>query len=471
MSDLSQQQSSDRGVLLTSLAISSAFLMEMLDSTIIVSAIPAIAQEFAVDPLRVNLTISLYLMMLAACIPASGWLADRFGARRIFLIAMALFMGTSIFAALAPNFESLVVMRMLQGAAGALMTPIGRLLLIRNTAKEQLAAAIAWMSMPALIGPVLGPLIGGYIVTYIDWRWIFAVKIPFGLVGMYCVVKLIQKDQHTPKYRFDASGFAVCFLVLASLQIVMEQFVHRFLPIWLIAVLLIGAPLFTAWYVKHQARIDKPALDLSLFSLRLFNIGFWAGSLSRIGFNALPFLLQLQLQLGFGWTAAEAGWVVFIVAASALVLKPIMRRILKRFGFRTTLSCTALLGAVSISAIGLVTAETPILILAALVFLFGLFRSLQFNTTNTLLFADIPKERQSQSTALGGVGQQISMAMGISVAAVLVAQIAQLGVSATADTISISIHVVAVITAISGLAFLKLHPHDGASVSHHMAKN
>lgn len=465
------QKNSDKSTLLISLAISSAFLIEMLDSTIIVSAISAIAQEFAVDPLRVNLTISLYLMMLAACIPASGWLADRFGAKRVFLIAMVLFMGTSILAALAPDFESLVVMRMLQGASGALMTPIGRLLLIRNTKKEQLAAAIAWMSMPALIGPVLGPLVGGYIVTYIDWRWIFAVKIPFGLIGMVCVAKLIKKDTYTPKYRFDLKGFGGCFVVLASLQIIMEQFVHRFLPIWTIAVLLLITPLLIAWYLHHQSIIKKPALDLSLLSLRLFNVGFWAGGLSRVGFNALPFLLQLQLQLGFGWSAAEAGWVVFIIAASALILKPIMRLILKQFGFKTTLIGTALLGATSIWNISLVTQDTHIQVLVLLVFFFGLFRSLQFNTTNTLLYADIPTELQSQSTSLGSVGQQVSMALGISIAAILVAQITQLYGHLSADAISASMQIVAVITALSSVGFIKLRALDGATVSRYKAKD
>ncbi len=464
-------QSRPTSVLLVSLAISSAFLMEMLDSSIIVSAIPAIAQDFGIEPLRVNLTVSLYLMALAAFIPASGWLADRFGAKRLFLVAMVAFMGTSLLAAAAPNFTTLVLMRLLQGAAGALMTPVGRLLLIRSTPKSELASAIAWMSMPALIGPVLGPILGGYIVTYFSWPWIFVVKIPFGLLGMWCIARYVPRDALASAYRFDGYGFMLCALTLALAQLVLEQLVHVFLPHVVIVCFVLWIPIGLTLYLRHFKRSHKPALDLSLLNLRLFRIGFWAGGLSRIGFNALPFLLQLQLQLGFGWTAAKAGWIVFIIAGGALLLKPMMRRVLERFGFRLTLFGNAVFGAATIWVLGLMTSATSIWLLALVVFLFGLSRSLQFNTTNTLLFAEIPKARQSASTALGGVGQQISMALGISVAAILVAQLERCGFAIPAHAMAIAIQITAAITLISGLCFLRLAPMDGAAVSHHKAAN
>lgn len=468
---MSDQSIRKNSVLLISLAISSAFLMEMLDSSIIVAAIPAIAGDFHVEPLRVNLTISLYLMALGAFIPASGWLADRFGAKRVFLYAMGAFMGSSLLAALSPNFTVLVLMRILQGIAGALMTPVGRLLLIRSTRKEELAEAIAWMSMPALIGPVLGPLLGGYIVTYFDWQWIFVVKIPFGLAGMWCIARFVPKDALAEAYRFDAKGFMLCAAFLAAAQLLMEQLVHQFLPMSVIIAFIVFVPLSLFLYTNHYSKLDKPALDLSLLKLKLFRIGFWSGGLSRIGFNALPFLLQLQLQIGFGWSAAKAGWIVFIIAAGALLLKPMMRRVLEQFGFRLTLCFNALFGSMAIWLLSTMTANTHIGWLVAVVFLFGLSRSLQFNTTNTLLFADIPKARQSASTALGGVGQQISMALGISVAAVLVAQLQHLGMTIPSDSMGFAMKVIAIITAVSGLCFLKLAPADGAQVSRHKAIN
>lgn len=454
-----------------SLSISAAFLMEGLDSTIMVSAIPAIATDFGIEPLRVNLAISIYLVTLAAVIPASSWLADRFGAKRIFLWAMAGFMIMSFGAALAQDLTTLVVMRALQAVAGALMTPIGRLLLIRAAPKDQLASAIAWMSTPALIGPVLGPLIGGYVVTYASWQWIFLVKVPFGVLGIIFAARLLPADEPGRRYRFDTLGFLFCAIFLGACQLLLDQLVHVFLPLPAILALLVMMPVCAVAYSRHMRERIAPALDLTLLKIRLFRVGFFAGGLSRLGFNALPFLFQLQLQLGFGWSAADAGWIVFIVAASAIALKPMMRRVLAQFGFRMTLFSNAMIGAVTIVAIGLIRPETPIAITVCLIFLFGVFRSLQFNTTNTLLFAEIPKERQSASTSLGSVGQQLSMGLGISVAAVLVAQMQSFGLTVSADAISASIYIIAGLTAVSGLLFLGLNHADGAEVSRHKAYN
>ncbi len=457
--------------MLLSLAISTAFLMEGLDSTIMVAAIPAIAADFHIEPLRINLAISVYLMTLAAVIPASSWLADRFGAKRTFLLAMALFMLSSLAAAFAQNLTQLVLMRALQAVAGALMTPVGRLLLIRSAPKDQLANAIAWMSMPALIGPVLGPLLGGFIVTYASWPFIFLVKMPFGILGMIFAARLLPPDEPGKRYDFDLLGFAYCAAFLGAVQLLLDQLVHRFLSPVAIIALIILLPVAALAYLRHVRGRPIPALDLSLLKLKLFRIGFFAGGLSRLGFNALPFLFQLQLQLGFGWSAADAGSVVFVIAASAILLKPMMRRALARFGFRITLVGNAMLGAAITAVLGFVGPDTPVAVMVVLVFLFGVMRSLQFNTTNTLLFAEIPRERQSASTSLGGVGQQLSMGLGISVAAVLVAQLQAFGLSIAAEAISVAIFIVAGLTALSGLFFLRLNQADGADVSRHRAAN
>lgn len=455
--------------MLLSLSISAAFLMEGLDSTIMVSAIPAIAADFGIEPLRINLALSIYLVTLAAVIPANAWLADRFGAKRIFLWAMGAFMLLSVGAALAQDLTTLVVMRALQAVAGALMTPVGRLLLIRAAPKDQLASAIAWMSTPALIGPVLGPLIGGYVVTYLSWQWIFFVKIPFGILGMIFAARLLPPDEPGERYNFDLWGFVVCAAFLGAAQLLLDQLVHVFLPMPVIIAMVAVLPVCALSYACHMRRHAAPVLDLTLLKLRLFRVGFFGGGLSRLGFNALPFLFQLQLQIGFGWSAADAGWIVFIVAASAIALKPMMRRVLAQFGFKVTLFGNAMIGAVTIALVGMVEADTPLAAMVCIVFLFGVMRSLQFNTTNTLLFADIPKARQSASTSLGGVGQQLSMGLGISVAAVLVAQIQSMGVSVPAEAISASIFIIAGLTAVSGLFFLGLQHADGADVSRHKA--
>lgn len=462
-------RSSPNATLLLSLAISAAFLMETLDSTIMVAAIPAMAADFGVAALRVNVAISLYLVTMAATIPASSWFADRFGAKRVFLWAMVGFMVTSLGAALSPNLTTLVAMRVLQAIAGALMTPVGRLLLIRSTPKDQLAAAIAWMSTPALIGPVLAPLVGGYIVTYASWPWIFLVKIPFGIAGWILAARLLPADAPAMRYRFDGYGFLLCAVFLAIVQLALEQFVHRFLPLPVLWLLLAVLPAVAWAFTRHARGGRTVVLDFSLLQLRLFSSAFYAGGLSRIGLNALPFLLQLQLQLGFGWSAAKAGWVVLVVAASALLLKPLMRQVLARLGFRHTLFANAMVGAASTALLACTTADTSLIVLVSLVFIFGVARSLQFNTTNTLLYADIPKTRQSAGAALGGVGQQLSMALGISVAAAAVAQLQAFGLHVPAHAISGAMAIVAALTAVSGLLFLRLAPEDGAEVSHHLA--
>lgn len=470
MSD-TRRPTSGRGLLLLALTISGAFLMEQLDATILVAAIPAIAADFGVEPLRINLAVSLYLVTMGAMIPASSWMADRFGAKRVFLWAIAGFLLTSIGAALAQNLTTLIVVRVVQAISGAMMTPVGRLLLIRNVPREELANAIAWMSMPALIGPVLGPLLGGWLVTYADWPWIFLVKVPIGVVALILGLRLLPADEPQAPGAFDARGFLLCAFVLAAAQLVLDQLVHAFLPAPVTLALVVALPLAALAFLRQSRRTAKPALDLTLLRLRMFRIAFLAGGLSRMGLNAVPFLLQLQLQLGFGWTAAKAGSVVFAVAAGALVLKPMMRRVLGTLGFRRTLVWNALAGAALTAALAAMGDTTPEAVILALVTAYGVSRSLQFNAVNTLLFADIPKERQSASTALGGVGQQLSMGLGISGAAVLVAQFQATGIASDAHAIGLALGVTAGVTALSGLLFLFLDHADGAAVSGARAKS
>ncbi len=453
-------------LVLTALVISCAFLMETLDSTILIAALPAIAADFGVEPLRVNLAVTIYLVTLAAMIPASSWLADRLGARRVFLWAIFSFMVASVGAALSTSLTMLVVMRVLQATAGAMMTPVGRLLLIRAAPREELANAIAWMSMPVLIGPVLGPMLGGWLVTYASWPWIFLVNLPIGAAALLVVPRVLPRDTQTEARPFDLRGFLLCAVFLAAAQLVLDQLVHPFLPPVVQVMLAVAIPLAGVAYWWHGRRVARPALDLSLWKLRLFRIGFFSGGLSRAGLNAVPFLLQLQLQLGFGWTAAKAGTTVFAVAAGALVLKPLMRSVLGVLGFRRTLFWNGLLGAALTVCIGLLTASTPEWLILGVVLAYGVARSLQFNAVNTLLYADVPDERKSASTALGGVGQQVSMALGISVAAILVAQFRGAGMAPQAQAISAALFLVAALTAVSALLFYRsMTAEDGASVT------
>lgn len=456
----------DRAVLPLALTVSVAFLIETLDSTILIAALPTIAQDFGIDPLRVNLAVTIYLVTLAAMIPASSWLADRIGAKRLFLMAIALFMVASIGAAMSQNLGQLIGMRVLQAGAGAMMTPVGRLLLIRHTPQAQLATAIIWMTTPVQIGPVLGPLLGGWIVTYAQWPLIFLVNIPLGLIGLVFAWRVLPADTPQPAGAFDLKGFILCAVILSVLQIGIDYFVHPLLPAeWMLA-LWCAVPLAAWAYARHIRRIPRPALDLSLFRLRLFRNGLGWGVPARMGINAIPFLLQLQLQLGFGWSAARAGLVVFAIAGGAVLLKPFMGRILARSGFRVGLGWNAIIAAGFAVALGCITVNTPPWAILGLVLGFGMARSLQFNMINTIVFADVPKHRQSASTALAGVGQQLSMALGISVAAALVAQVQHLAGAEASAAISIAMFVMAALTVVGGVGYLRcLSVDDGRTIS------
>jgi EmrB/QacA subfamily drug resistance transporter len=456
-----------RPIFVVPFIVAIAFLMEALDSTIIISALPNVAADFGVEPIRLNLAITAYALSLAAFIPASGWLADRLGARKLFVGAIFLFMGASIVSGLSQNLPMLICSRVAQGIAGAMMTPIGRLLIIRSFDKKDLASAIAYLSMPVLIGPILGPLLGGLIVNYTSWRWIFFINIPIGILGVILTLKFIQPIAPEPKRPFDFLGFILCALGLSALQFALEDRVHPLLPNNLGLSMFALAALIMLGYWLHARRKDRPALEINLFKNRLFGTAFSFGGLSRIGLNSVPFILQLQLQLGFGYSALEAGSLVFLIAFGALLLKPMTKAMLKWFGFRALLSANALVGGILIAGYSLFDANTNIWVIAAYTFVFGFTRSLQFNAINALLYADLPRDRQSAGAALGGVGQQIAMGLGISLSAVAVASLTGILGPELAPIYSAAFIVMAAITFISGFGFLLLKNSDGFEVSRH----
>lgn len=439
--------------------------MEQLDATIITTAIPDMAASLGETPLRLNLAITSYIISLAIFIPISGWIADRFGMRNVICAAFLLFTLGSALCGIATSLPMLVATRIMQGLGGAMMNPVGRLILFRSFPKDQLIRAMSYVAIPSMLGPTLGPLLGGLITTYADWRWIFLVNVPFGLAATAIAWRSVDNVRGAAPARFDLPGFLLVAAGLVVLQIVLETAGRGEVP-WPaeLALTAAGAALIAtyAWYGRRRA---APVLDLTLFRIRTFRVGAIAGGISRIGINAPPFLLPLLFQLGFGLSPIQSGSLTFTISLAAVAIRPITARLLRGFGFRRLLLGNSVLAAIMVAGFALLDASTPHIVLLASMMAFGVVRNTQFNTIQLLSYVDVPGTRLSQATSLGSVVQQLSMGLGISLSA---AVLGALGGPGGHPTVS-EFHQVFLLIALLPLAglpgFRTLHPNDGAEVS------
>lgn len=455
----------ERLSLLIPLVVASGFLMEQLDATIITTAIPDMAASLGETPLRLNLAITSYIISLAIFIPISGWIADRFGMRNVICAAFLLFTLGSALCGIATSLPMLVATRIMQGLGGAMMNPVGRLILFRTFPKDQLIRAMSYVAIPSMLGPTLGPLLGGLITTYADWRWIFLVNVPFGLAATAIAWRSVDNVRGAAPARFDLPGFLLVAAGLVVLQVVLETVGRGEVP-WPaeLALVAAGAALIAvyAWYGRRRA---APVLDLTLFRIRTFRVGAIAGGISRIGINAPPFLLPLLFQLGFGLSPIQSGSLTFTISLAAVAIRPITARLLRRFGFRRLLLGNSVLAAIMVAGFALLDASTPHIVLLASMMAFGVVRNTQFNTIQLLSYVDVPGTRLSQATSLGSVVQQLSMGLGISLSA---AVLGALGGPGGHPTVS-EFHQVFLLIALLPLAglpgFRTLHPDDGAEVS------
>jgi EmrB/QacA subfamily drug resistance transporter len=453
--------------MLIPLIVACALFMENLDSTAIATALPTIAAAFGESPVHLSLAITSYLFSLAVFIPISGWVADRFGARRVFRLAIGVFVLGSILCGFATSVGELVLARILQGMGGAMMVPVGRLVLLRATAKADLVRAMAWLTVPALIGPVLGPPLGGFITTYLNWRWIFWINVPIGVLGIVLVSLFIPDAREEGPPRLDLRGFLLSSVGLLGLVAGFETIGRGLMPPGVTLVLLAAGALGVGLYVWHARRTPHPVIDLDLLQVPTFRASVIGGFLFRIGIGAIPFLLPLMLQAGFGLSAFNSGLLTFAAAAGAMLMKATAAPILRLFGFKRVLIVNALISSAFIAANGLFQPTTPHLLILAVLLAGGFFRSLQFTSINTLGYADIERARMSRATSFASMMQQLSLTVGVGTGALLL----NLSMATRGDPhlsaadFTLAFFVVAILAALSALAYVPLAAGAGAEVS------
>lgn len=412
-------EKSDRQNSAIALLVAGAMFMEQLDGTVIVTALPDMAASFGVAPVDLNIGMSAYLLTVAIFIPASGWVADRFGGRTVFASAITIFTLASVLCAMSTSLAAFTAARVLQGIGGAMTVPVGRLIVLRTTEKRQLIRAIALLTWPALAAPVLGPPLGGLITTYSSWQWIFLINVPLGLAGLVLALTLIPNARMEGTGPFDWRGFASTGIASFALMYSLES-IGRNRAEWLVTgpLLALGAGA-GAYALSHARSAKQPLLDLAPFRISSFAITTSGGSLVRMAISAAPFLLPMMFQLAFGLDPFTSGLLVLAVFVGNIGMKPATTAVLVRVGFRRTLIWNGIIAMATILACGLLTAQTPVALIVALLFVSGLSRSMEFTTLHTLVFADLDKTLMSGANTLFSMLQQMSNALGIAAAAIV----------------------------------------------------
>ncbi|EIW3857022.1 MFS transporter [Klebsiella pneumoniae] len=400
------------------LLVAGAFFMEFLDGTVIATALPDMARDFGVTAVELNIGISAYLITLAVLIPASGWITDRFGARAIFTLALAIFTLASVFCGLSTEVHIFVAMRILQGVGGALMVPVGRLAVLRTTPKHQLIKAIATLTWPALVAPIIGPPLGGFITRYASWHWIFFINVPLGLAAIILSLRIIPDIRETERRSFDLSGFITTSVAMVSLVTAMERLGDRQPQIWptlALAALGFGCLLYS---IRHFRRAAAPMVRLDALQVPTFRVTMYGGSLFRASISAVPFLLPLLFQVGFGMDPFHSGLLVLAVFVGNLTIKPATTPLIRWLGFRRLLLINGALNVCSLLACALLTPQTPVWAIMLILYLGGVFRSIQFTGVSTLAFADVPAAQMSDANTLFSTASQLAVGLGITLGAI-----------------------------------------------------
>lgn len=463
-------ESRSSGISPMALLVAGAFFMEFLDGTVIATALPSMALSFGVSAVDLNIGISAYLLTLAVLIPASGWIAERFGARNVFSVALLIFTLSSLFCGLAQNVTEFVVMRIIQGIGGAMMVPVGRLAVLRSTSKDQLIKAIATLTWPALVAPILGPPLGGFITTYASWHWIFFINVPLGALAIFLAWRLIPNTTTAAKQPFDIKGFIAMGVAMLCLVIGLELCSQQQVNLTY-ALLLLAAGGIALWMaVRHLRDARFPMIRLSSLRVNSFKVTMRGGFIFRTTISAVPFMLPLMFQVGFGMDAFHAGILVLAVFAGNLMMKPATTPLIRHFGFKKLLIGNGLLSALSLLACAFLTPSSPVILTMVMLFWGGLCRSMQFTGISTLAFAEVPDTEMSSANTLFSTSLQLAAGLGVTLGALSIRAgefiAMQAGLMAVPGiAFRLGFVIIAVVTALAVLDIVRLAPDAGIAVS------
>jgi EmrB/QacA subfamily drug resistance transporter len=448
-----------------------AFFMEALDTTILNTAVPAIARALDVAPLSMKAVLASYTLSLAVFIPISGWMADRFGTRRVFASAIGVFTIGSLLCGLSRDIHLLVACRILQGIGGAMMLPVGRITMVRSFARSELIRAMSFVAIPGLIGPMLGPLAGGLVIEYFHWSVIFFVNIPIGLAGLYMVYRYLPDYREDRTHRLDVVGLILFGAGVALLSYVLEVFGEHTLSVREIAALLAISIALLAAYGLHSMGTAYPLLRLALFRIRTFRAAVAGSFFTRLGIGGIPFLFPLLYQVGLGFSPIQSGLLMMPQAVAAMSLKLTMPRILAKLGYRTVLVSNTVALGLMIMLFATLDASTPLWRIVIELFAFGFFTSLQYTSMNTLAYADVTAQETSSASTIASTGQQMSVSFGVASASLAAAMFIPDRLHSDAPQMIHGVHqaflVLGAWTVASAALFLGLKREDGAEVSQH----
>jgi EmrB/QacA subfamily drug resistance transporter len=449
------------------LIVAVALFMENMDSTVIATSLPAIAADIGTDPLALKLAITSYLISLAVFLPVSGWTADRFGARTVFRAAILVFITGSIGCALSGSLTQFVAARIVEGMGGAMMTPVARLILVRSVDKRELVVAMIWVTIPALMGPLIGPVVGGFLTTYVSWHWIFIINVPMGIAGIVLAtiyIDDVKMDNHDP---FDARGAVLAGTGIAGLIFGGSSLGVNFLPTSVVVAMIVLGASATFAYVLHARRTPAPILDLSLLRFPTLRAAVAGGFFYRIGVGSLPFLLPLCLQLGFGLTAFQSGMITVSSVFGALGMKTIIPIVLRTFGFRWALAANAVISSATVGLCATFVPGVPFAWIVGVLLVGGFSRSLQYTSLNTIAYADIDPRYMSRATSLVAVSQQLSLSISVAIAASVVELSAYFRGADKVGSVDFQPAwiVMSLLSAATFILFWRLPPDAGAEVS------